>query len=546
MTPDDRVARGREAFARHAWSEACALFAEADVERPLGPPDLQRHATAAYLSGLEPESTALWTRAHREFLRVGDLERAARCAFWLADGLHERHDHARALAWVARAQRLLDENVLDCVEHGYLRLSVAYDGLFKGDVSAAFAGFSEAAEIAERFDDPDLIALTRHCIGRVLIRKGQPEEGVRLLDAAMVVVDAGEVSPLVVGDVYCSVIEGCLEIFDLRRAHEWTAALTQWCESQPDLIPFSGQCLVRRAEILCLHGAWAEAGAAAASACDRLMRRNGHPASGSAFYQRGELHRLRGEFAEAEEAYRTASRYGRPPQPGMALLRLLQDQTEAAAAAIRLAMDEARSSATRARLLPGYVEVMLAAGDVATARAGAEELAALARDLDATPVHAAAAQARGAVLLAEGDGRAALADLRKAWSAWREIEAPYEAARVRVVIGQACRALGDRDAAAMEFDAARWLFAELGARPDLLRVEALCEDEGAAPTAGNLSPRELQVLRHVSAGKTNRAIAAELFISERTVERHVSNIFVKLNVSSRAAATAFAYEHDLV
>jgi DNA-binding CsgD family transcriptional regulator len=249
---------------------------------------------------------------------------------------------------------------------------------------------------------------------------------------------------------------------------------------------------------------------------------------------------------EAEEAYRQASRYGRKPQPGIALLRLAQGQTGAAAAAIRLAMDEAPSGPARSRLLAAYVDIMLAVHDVGAARAAVEELARLAEDLDAGLLRATAAQARGAVLLADGDGRAALSALRQAWTAWQEIEAPYEAARVRVVIGLACRALGDRDAAEMEFDAARWIFAQLGAGPDLARVDALVRDAALAMAAGNLTARELQVLRLVAAGKSNRTIAAELFISERTVERHVSNIFAKLDVSSRTAATAYAYEHQLV
>jgi tetratricopeptide (TPR) repeat protein len=326
MTMADSLERGREAFAQRAWTDACVQLAAADRVHPLGPEDLQRHAMAAYLTGKEAESADLWARAHQEFLRCGDVERAARCAFWLASGLQEHHDHARAVAWVARAQRLLDDSRRECVEHGYLLLVVALDTFLKGDVAGAYALFSQAAEIGERFGDPDLIALARHSLGRGLIRMGKPREGVRLLDAAMVAVDAGEVSPLAAGDVYCSVIEGCLEVFDLRRAHEWTTALTRWCESQPDLVPYSGQCLVRRAEILQLHGAWPDASVAAARACERLLQRRGHPASGSAFYQCGELHRLRGEFVEAEEAYRQASRYGRRPQPGMALLRLARRQ----------------------------------------------------------------------------------------------------------------------------------------------------------------------------------------------------------------------------
>ena len=542
----ERLARGRDAFARRAWTEACDHLAAADRDRPLEPEDLQRLATALYLTGQETASTELWARTHQECLRRGDVERAARCAFWLAAGLQEHHERARALAWVSRAQQLLDESGRVCVEAGYLRLPVAMDAVANRDLEGARALFAEAAAIGERFRDPDLIALARHSLGRILIRSGRHQEGIRLLDQAIVAVDAGDVSARAAGDVYCSVIEGCLEIFDLRRAVEWTTALSRWCEAQPDLVPYSGQCLVRRAEILQLQGAWPDASAAAASACERLSLRAGHPASGSAFYQCGELHRLRGEVARAEEAYRSASRYGRTPQPGLALLRLAQGQTDAAAASIRLALDDARSTSARCRLLAAYVEILLSAGDVAAARTAAEKLTVLADEIDAAMLHAIAAQARGAVLLAEGDGRAALGVLRLAWTIWQDIDAPYDAARVRVVIGLACRALGDRDAAEMELDAARRIFAHLGAWPDLARVDALASDASPGSAAHPLSARELEVLRLVAAGKSNRTIAAELFISQRTVERHVSNIFDKLDLSSRAAATAYAYEHQLV
>jgi len=437
------------------------------------------------------------------------------------------------------------EGQRDCVELGYLLIPVALERIAKGDIADALATLCQAAEIGDRFGDPDLIALGRHSRGRVLIRMGEIHEGVSLLDQAMVAIEAGELSPLAVGDVYCSVIEGCMEIFDLRRAQEWTTALTHWCESQPDMVPYSGQCLVRRAEILQLHGVWQDALEEARRACERFLRGPGQPAAGAAFYQRAELHRLRGEFADAEEAYRHASRHGRNPQPGLAMLRLAEGQIDVAAAAIRRTLDERQGRATRSRLLPASVEIMLAASDVETARIAASELAEIAGELDAPLLRAASAQARGAVLLAEDDARAALLQLRQAWASWQELEVPYEAARTRVLVGLAMRALGDKDEAEMELDAARWIFQQLGAGPDLARLEELSAT--AEPTAaGGLSAREVQVLRLVATGRTNRAIAGELFISERTVERHVSNIFLKLDLPSRAAATAYAYQHRLV
>jgi DNA-binding NarL/FixJ family response regulator len=541
----DNLNRGRDAFLRQRWTDAYGLLTTANRNEPLAPTDLEQLATAAYLLGKDAESAEIWTRAHQEFLGSGAVARAARCAFWLASGLMHQGERARAGGWITRARELLDNARQDCVERGYLLLPVALQRVFAGDAAGAYGIFCQAAEIGDRFGDRDLIALARHSRGRVLIRMGEIRDGVGLLDEAMITIDAGEVSALVVGEVYCSVIEGCLEVFDLRRAQEWTAALTRWCEAQPDLVPYRGQCLVRRAEILQLHGAWSEAIEAAQQACDRLLHPSPQPASGAAFYQCGELHRLRGEFAEADEAYRRANRYGRKPQPGLALLRLVQGQTETATTAIRLAVDEAHGTETRSRLLPGYVEIMLAAGDIQAARMAADELTSLAGDLDAPVLTAMAAQARGAVRLADGDAGEALPVLRQAWTGWQEVDAAYDAACVRVLIGRAYRELGDVDAAEMEFDAARWIFQQLGARPDHTCVEGLSRALKPASAAG-LSAREMQVLRLVARGKTNREIASTLFISDRTVERHVSNIFNKLDLPSRSAATAYAYEHQLL
>jgi DNA-binding CsgD family transcriptional regulator len=525
--------------------DAYRSLSHADQEAPLGAEDLEMFATSASMIGRDDDCLDGLERAYRAHLEAGEALRAVRCAFWVGINLLQRGETARATGWLGRAQRLVEREAEDCVERGYLLVPVMLRYEAMGDWEAAYATATDAAEIGERFGDADLLALTVHEQGCALIQQGRVEEGLGLLDEAMVAVTAGEVSPIVTGLVYCSVISGCQEVYEVRRAQEWTAALTRWCEEQPDMVAFSGTCMVHRAEIMELHGAWRSALQEAQQARRRCEQGNNHSAAAQAFYRQGEVHRLRGEFSMAEEAYRDASRYGWEPQPGLALLRLSQDNHDAAAAAIRRVVDETTPPLKRARLLPAYVEIMLAGGDAGEARDACQELQEISIRYESAMLEAMVAHARGAVDLNEGDARAALLWLRRAWRAWQELEIPYEVARVRVLLGEACRALGDEDTAALELEAAHDIFEQLGAAPDLARIESLTRSSASVPARG-LTSRELEVLRLVAGGETNKAIAAELVLSERTVDRHVSNIFTKIGVTSRAAATAYAYKHQLV
>jgi ATP/maltotriose-dependent transcriptional regulator MalT len=548
VTQAEALARGRAALGRHAWGEAYAELCAANAEEALEAEDLVRLASAAALSGHDAASNEHQARAYQAFLNRGDAPAAARCAVWLSMRLMSLGDPIRGQSWLARARRLLDETPLECVERGYLQIALGRQALEGAhDPEQSRAHFEQARQYAERFGDADLAAMALLGLGVCQVQAGQCVDGLACLDEVMLGVEAREVSALVTGIVYCAAISLCHDIFDLRRAHEWTVALSRWCDEQPDLVPFRGQCQVHRAQVLQLHGAWPAAMDIARSVADARDSRSTGPAIGPAFYQQGELHRLRGELSRAEAAYREASRYGYAPEPGQALLRLAQGQAGTAGAAIERALAETPGGPARSRLLPAFVEIKLACGDVDAALAAAQELEALAAELDAASLKAGAAHAMGAALLARGDPRGALASLRQASGGWQGLDAPYEAARTREVIGLAYRTLGDEDHARLELDAAAWALRQLGALLDVKRLEA----EAHAPSSrvaadGGLTRREVQVLRLLAAGRTNRAIAEELVLSEKTVARHVSNIFSKLGLASRSAATAYAYEHALV
>jgi DNA-binding CsgD family transcriptional regulator/tetratricopeptide (TPR) repeat protein len=533
--------QGRAAYAERRWAVAFKALCRADEASPLSAPDLCALAWSAQLVARFNDFTSAMERAHHAYLSGGDSPAAVRCAFWLGFVHGSRGDLGPAMGWAERAARVLGDR--DGVERGYLMLPELVMSAMVGGWSDVHDRAGDAAAVGERFDDADLTTFARHWRGRALVRMKRTTEGFALLDEAMVSVASGELSPFVSGLVYCSMIEACQEVFDLRRSQEWTRALSAWCDAQPEMIPFSGQCLVHRAELLLLHGEWEEGLNEATRAAALAAQAGDRPAIAGAHYVLGEIHRLRGEHDDALHAYESAHREGRDPLPGMALLRLAQGGPAAGRATLQRACDESDDALARARLLPALVEILVATDAAPEARVACDELAATAASFGSTVLAAVAVGAAATVDLLDGDAARALAGLREAERVWRQLDAPYELARVQVLRSQACGALGDDDGAALDRTAARETFAKLGAAADLERVETLAT-AGSAPTL--LSKRELDVLRLVTTGSTNKAIAAELVVSEKTVERHVSNILTKLGVPSRAAATAYAYEHELL
>ncbi len=539
----ESVEQGRRAFARQAWADAYNALSR--VEKPLDPDDLERLAIAAGVTGHDTAAIEAFEQLHQLRLDAGDVPRAARAAFWAALRALSLGETARGGGWLAKAQRLVDNLGHDCVEQGYLRLPLVIRLLAGRDFTAASQTAAEAAAIGDRYHDRDLSALARDFEGRALIRQGRVSEGLGLLDEAMVETTRGGLSPVVSGLIYCDAIAACHQIYAIDRAREWTAALTHWCQSQPQLVAFAGTCLIHRAQIMQIGGTWTEALDEAHRAVSRLEHRRGTDA-GHAYYQEAELHRLRGQVSDAERTYALASERGRDPQPGLALLWLAQGRVDAAAAAIRRVLSVTPDSIERARFLPAHVEIMLAADDLSAARDAANELRTLADALQMPMLDAMAEHAGGLVALAEGDSSGAIDRLRRAQNEWLRLGAPYLGARVRVVIARALRDVGDTASAGLELETARKIFLELNAAPDLAAFDAASAVPATGRQAHGLSARELEVLRLLAAGKTNKAIAGELFVSERTVDRHVSNIFVKLDVSTRAAATAQAFQRGLV
>jgi DNA-binding CsgD family transcriptional regulator len=534
--------RGREAIARSAWREAFLALSEADRVVALSAGDLEALGRSAYMVGDTDAYVAALERAHRAHLDAGNALPAVRVAFWIGHSLLFRGQGVAAGGWFARAQRLFDESGEDGAERGWLLIPAWLRQMGTGEFASGYATAGEAAEIARRFDDADLLWLARGDQGRALINMGQVTEGLRVVDEMFVVATEGQLSPVVTGIVYCNTIAFCVDGYALDHAREWTEALTRWCEGQPEMEEHFGFCLVHRAEFHHLSGSWAIAHEESERAAAHTAGQLNQLVRGKAAYLQGEMHRLAGDFGAAEGSFREANTRGYEPQPGLALLRLVQGNPDSAAAAIRRAIGESTQTLRRARLLPAYAEIALAVGEFDRARAAVDELEAIASTIG-DAVAAMAECARGALLLACEEPREALIALRPGIETWQRLGIPYEAARARVLIGLACRALGDHDTAELELDTACAAFGQLGAKPDQERVAALI---GRDSTSDGLTAREIEVLRLVASGQSNRQIAVALVISEHTVARHLQNIFGKLGVSTRTAAAAYAFERRLI
>jgi DNA-binding CsgD family transcriptional regulator len=552
MTAVPPVEQARTAYAGGDWLAAATAYADADAQasEKLTAADLEHWGLAAFLVGRDEESDAARERAHYAFLAEGDADSATRVAITLGITLSVRGEQARAGGWFGRVQSVIDEHgMADSVWPLYLRITTGMYLLFGAQPQAAVDHFTALLADAERFrDDAELHMFIRNGLGRALVACGRVGEGLARLDEVMVCVTTQTgISPQWIGLMYCGVVSACRGCFDVQRASEWTAVLSRWCADQPGLVPYRGQCLIHRSEVLQLHGAWPDA----RTELERVFALFGDGrrdlAVAMAHYQRGELHRLRGEEAAAEASFREAAECGYDPQPGLALLRTAQGEVDTAWAAIKRALSESSNAHdARVRLLPPYVDVALAVGDRAAAADAAAELTAAAVSQASAYLEAAAAFAVGEVRLAAGNASEALPPLRSALAGWQSVGATYDAARCRVSLGLACRAMGDDESAELELDAARATFEQLGAEPDRRRAERLSARPRTEASASPLTARESQVLRLVATGATNRAIAGQLYLSEKTVARHVANIFLKLGVSSRAAATAYAFEHRIV
>jgi DNA-binding CsgD family transcriptional regulator len=538
---DEELAAARAAYRRRDWHAARdGLRAVAAVEQ-LSADDAFTLADAAWWLGRVEESLAAAEQAYRRYLDGDRPTRAAMAAIHLAVDLLLRGDEVVGSGWLRRAERLLEDQP-DAVERGYLRYLLEVEAALGGPgFDAVVVAARQVRELGEHHGDPNLVTLGTLGEGRARVKQARTREGLALLDDAMVAVLTEELRPEWAGNVYCHLMAACHELGDIRRAVAWTDATSRWLETLPEAVLFTGICRVHRSQVLQASGGWQQAEREAAQVCQDLAHL--HVASvAEAHYQLGELARLRGDAPRAERAYEQARRRGRDPQPGLALLQLTQGRPAPAAAALRTALAATTDALVRARLHAAQVEVAVAAGDLTTAEGACAEVEAVAAAYGGPGLHATARTVRGAVLLARGHAEPALVQLRAACRSWWELGCPHEAGRVGVLVARACRRLDDHEGADRELDVAAEVFDGLGAGVDAAEVARL---QGRTRETAGLTGRELEVLAQVASGDTNRQIAETLVISEKTVARHLSNIFRKLGCTSRTGAAAYAHEHGL-
>lgn len=547
---------GRRAAAELRWRDAYDALSEVDGQSPLAGEDLEILAIAGYLCGHTEEARQARLRAYQLYMNSGNARGAARCATIIGFQELDAGEIAEATgclpatmsscaAWVAHATELLSR-VPDGAEHGLLLIPTAYEQLvMERDPHHAAETAARATAIGRRFADADLLALSLMLHGRAMVKVLRIPEGTALLDEAVTIVSARDVSVPVGGIVLTSAIDASGEAFDFGRFEEWTRTLAAWSEQQQGIVAFRSRSLVHLATLSQLRGRWDEAVSLAVRAGEAPIATADPSAGAAAAYLRGEILRLKGAMADAQVAYGEAHRLGMDPQPGLALLRLAQGDAQAGVASIGRVLLETAGPLDRVRMLAAQVDILLASGDLTTAADAAGELARIAAAHGSPALHARAKQAGGGVLLAQGDAAAALSALREAARVWHRFGLPYDEARCRTLIARSCVTLGDTDAAALEVDLARAIFARLGAWPDLTKVESVPVMARPESTYG-LTRRELEVLRLLATGLTNREIAHELTVTVRTVDTHVGSILGKLGVTSRAAATSFAHRHRLV
>jgi DNA-binding CsgD family transcriptional regulator len=534
---DQGLAEARAAYARRDWVAARDGYAAARAGAELPPEDLAALSDAAWWTGDVSTSLDAAEEAYRRCLHGEERTRAAMNALEIAYTLFLRGDDVEGSGWLSRARRLLD-GLIDDAAYGYLAY-VGFEGVLADDAADPDAIAAAARTVqgyGGRFGDVTLTVLGTMGEGRALLRMGRVADGMALLDEAALALDDDTLAPQWAGNLYCHLVAACYEIGDVRRARGWTEALAAWCDAIAPAVVFTGICRVHRAQLFQLQGAWDRAATEATHVCDELV--GIHTAIvAEGWYARGDVARLRGDLKTARQAYDRAREVGRDPQPGAALLLLAEGRIAEALSSIRAGLAVTSERLARTRLLPSAVTVMVAAGAIDDAAAAAGELDATANDLGTPTLRAAACAATGAIALARGDAATALPRLLESRRCWEDVGAPYEGAQARVLLAEAYRALGDEVAATTELDAARATLAALGA-PSLPLGSIAALPDG-------LTDREAEVLRHVATGRTNREVARTLSISEKTVARHLSNVFTKTGVASRTEAAAYAFAHGI-